>query len=242
MSDKKTQIIEETGKRYNKIIFEDDYIPERVYSYQINLRNELINKLLTNRKYKYVVDLGSGTGFHLKTLGKYAERLIATDMSFGALKESKKSNSNCEYIVCDINKLPFKPGTIDLIWIAGVLHHVPKDLDNVIGNNIAITLMKNGVLLIDEPNMHVLNYLNMKLSKADPTGKERPLPLKKIEELLRKKDFTIIESDIYELFSPIGVFFNNTFLVKICNSLDKLLNHSFLKFLLLRWFIYAKKN
>lgn len=241
MENEKMRTIDETGKHYNEIIFEDDYIPKNVYIHQIGLRNKIIDRFLAGKKLKYVIDLGSGTGFHLQTLGKYSENLIATDISMSALKESKKHN-NCQFVVCDVNKLPFKPSTIDLIWIAGVLHHVPKDLDNVINNNIAPVLKKEGLILIDEPNSNFLSYVNMKLSKADPTGDERPLQLKKIEELLRKKDFTIIDSDIYELFSPIGVLLNSAIVINICTSIDVLLNRSFLKILLLRWFIYAKKN
>lgn len=236
------RVIDETGKRYNEIIFEDDYIPKNVYIHQIELRNKIIDRFLMGKKFKYTVDLGSGTGFHLQTLGKYTENLIATDISMGALRESKKHN-NCQFIACDVNNLPFKPETVDFIWVAGVLHHVPEHLNNVISNNIAPALKKDGLILIDEPNkFNLFNYVNMKLSKADPTGEERPLSLKKIEELLGKKNFTIIDSDIYELFSPIGVLLNSTIAVNICSSVDEFFNHCFLKILLLRWFIYAKKN
>jgi ubiquinone/menaquinone biosynthesis C-methylase UbiE len=141
--DYKKKLVEETGQRYNEIIFEQDYIPKEVYIHQINLRNNIINQSLSTKKFEYAVDLGCGTGFHLKTLSKYATTLIACDRSFGALKESKK-RVKCEYIVCDINKLPFKPNTIDFIWIAGVLHHVPDDLEQVIGNNISPVLKKKG--------------------------------------------------------------------------------------------------
>ncbi len=134
------KIIEETGKRYNDIIFGDDYISKDVYKFQINLRNEIINKCISNKRFKNTLDLGCGTGFHLETLSKFSEKLIAVDMSFGALKESKK-NIECDYIVCDINKLPFKDNTIDFIWIAGVLHHVPNDLKSLISNDLSARLV-----------------------------------------------------------------------------------------------------
>jgi SAM-dependent methyltransferase len=236
------EIIERTGENYNEIIFEDDYIPKDVYIHQIQLRNEIIDKCLSGKKFKYVLDLGCGTGFHLKTLNQYAETLIGVDMSFGALKQSKKS-LKCEYVVCDVNRLPFKPNTIDCIWIAGVLHHVPNDLENVIGNNITDILKEGGVILIDEPNkLNPFNFANMKLSKADPTGNERPLSLSRVKELLIQYDFEILSATFYEHFSPLGVLTKNRALIDLVNHFDDLLNKTFLRIFSLRWIIYAKKN
>ncbi len=41
------KIIEDTGKNYNNIIFEEDFIPKDVYLYQIGIRDEFIKKLFT---------------------------------------------------------------------------------------------------------------------------------------------------------------------------------------------------
>lgn len=240
--DNKIKVVEETGQKYNEIIFEEDYIPKDVYIHQINLRNDIINQSLSNKKFEYAVDLGCGTGFHLKTLSKYAANLIACDMSFGALKESKK-HVICEYVVCDINRLPFKSNTIDLIWIAGVLHHVPDDLENVIGNNISSVLKKNGLLLADEPNkFNIFNYVNMKLSKADPTGDERPLSLYSVKKLLTNNNFKILNSRTYELFSPAGALLKNQSILKLATLFDNLLSKTPLKLILLRWYILAEKK
>lgn len=242
MKTEKARIIEETGQKYNEIIFEDDYIPKEVYLHQIRLRNAVIDRLLAGKKFKYAIDMGSGTGFHLRTLSKYSENLIATDFSMGALKDSKK-RFDCQFVVCDINRLPFKPGTIDFIWVAGVLHHVPKDLDNVIGYNLSPILRKDGLMLIDEPNkLNLLNYANMKLSKADPTGDERPLSQRTIGRLLDKYGLTVVDSDHYELFQPIGVYLNNKTLTKLFGGIDRIINRTFFKAISIRWYIFAKKD
>lgn len=237
------KIIDDTGKRYNEIIFDEDYIPKSVYMYQINLRNNIINRCIKNRRFKYTIDLGCGTGFHLETLNKYSEHLIGTDMSLGALKECKKNvNIECDYVVCDIKRLPFKNNVIDLIWIAGVLHHVPNDL-NVVTYNISYVLTNDGLVLIDEPNkLNFFNYINMKLSKADPTGKERPISLDNIERLLGINNFVILESDLYEFFSPIGIVSKNSTIIDLFILLDKYMNKTILKNFQLRWYILANKN
>jgi SAM-dependent methyltransferase len=210
--------------------------------YQINLRDNIINRSVENRKFKYAIDLGCGTGFHLKTLSRYSETLIGTDMSLGALKECKKNiDVDCDYVVCDIKLLPFKNNTIDFVWISGVLHHIPCYI-NIAIYNISLILRHNGFVLIDEPNkLNFFNYINMKLSKADPTGKERPLSLNNIKRLLATNNFLVLDSNLYEFFSPIGIIMKNNIIMKLFILLDKYMNRTFLKNIQLRWYILASR-
>lgn len=235
------KIIEETGKRYNEIIFSDDYIPKYIYEYQINLRDNIINRCMKNRKFKYVIDLGCGTGFHLKTLSQYSENLIGVDISFNALKECKRV-AKCDCVVCDVKRLPFKNNMIDFIWIAGVLHHVPDELNDVI-SNLSRILKDNGLILIDEPNkLNIFNYINMKLSKADPTGKERPMSLKNVGKILNSNDIVILESELYELFTPIGILLKNGTILNLSVALDKFISRTFLRNIQLRWYVLASRE
>jgi SAM-dependent methyltransferase len=235
------KIVEETGAKYNRIIFEEDYIPQNVYKYQIQLRGHLIDKFIQDKFFEYALDIGCGTGFHLTSIGKHSNNLIGIDMSLGALKEAKKT-VECNYLLCDINKLPFKNNTIDFIWIAGVLHHVPDDLDNVMPN-ISRILRHNGVILIDEPNsFNLFNHINMKLSKADPTGHEHPLPLNMIKNHLELNGLSIIDSNHYELLSPLGILLKNKKLLYFFETIDKYLAKTALSKILLRWYILASKS
>jgi SAM-dependent methyltransferase len=239
--DRNRQVIEDTGKRYNEIIFKEDFIPNNVYIYQIGLRNRIITNLLGQQKFSVVLDLGCGTGFHQKTLQHYADQLIGADMSFGALKECKRNFSG-EYVVCDVNQLPFKNNSIDLIWIAGVLHHVPDSLPAVI-KNISNILRSGGVLLVDEPNkLNPLNYFILKFSKADPTGDERSLSSVSVKKLFRECHLKILSIDWYEFFSPFGLMTGNDHIFRLCEQGDALLGRSFIRSFLLRWTIHAIKE
>ena len=242
-TDEKTrQIIEDTGKNYNEIIFEDDVIPGTVYGYQIALRDEIIKNFLEDQKYRYILDLGCGTGFHQEALSHHADCLIGADMSFGALVGCKRKFSG-EYVVCDVNCLPFKENSLDFIWIAGVLHHVPDNLVNVISNNLARILKHDGFLVIDEPNQgNPLNYLVLKMSKADPTGEERPLSSAAVRKILAESNLNIVRAEWYGFFAPFGLLLRNRFFLRICESMDSYLKRSVLKPVLLRWTIYAKKE
>jgi SAM-dependent methyltransferase len=239
--DKNRQIIEDTGQKYNEIIFEEDFIPKDVYIYQISLRDQIIRNLLGHQKFTIVLDLGCGTGFHQETLRHYASQLIGADMSFGALKECRRNFSG-EYVVCDINQLPFKKNSIDLIWIAGVLHHVPDTLPVVI-KNITRILRTGGILLVDEPNkLNPLNYFILKFSKADPTGSEKSLSSASVKKILMDSHMKILSSDWYEFLSPLGLISGNNFIFRLCERGDTLLGRSFIRLFLLRWTIHAIKE
>jgi SAM-dependent methyltransferase len=242
-TDEKTrQIIEDTGKNYNEIIFKDDVIPGSVYRYQIALRDEIIENFLEDQRFRYILDLGCGTGFHQKALSPHADCLIGADMSFGALVECKRKFSG-EYVVCDVNYLPFKENSLDFIWIAGVLHHVPDNLVNVISNNLARILKHDGFLVIDEPNQwNPLNYLILKISRADPTGEERPLSSAAVRMILSETNLNVIRAEWYGFFAPFGLLLRNTYFLRVCESMDSYLKRSVLKPILLRWTIYAKKE
>ncbi len=96
----------------------------------------------------------------------YADILIGADMSFGALAECRKNFSG-EYVVCDINHLPFKKNSLDCIWVAGVLHHIPADFITAITENIAVVLKAGGVVLIDEPNKwNPVNHFILKTQQS----------------------------------------------------------------------------
>jgi len=234
-------IVEETGAKYNKIIYEEDYIPQNVYKYQIQLRDDIIKRFIQDKFFKYALDIGCGTGFHLASIGNHSNNMIGIDMSLGALKEAKNT-IECNYILCDINKLPFKNNAIDLIWIAGVLHHVPDDLDNVMPD-LSRILKIDGLILIDEPNsFNLFNHINMKLSKADPTGQEHPLPLNRITNHLELNGLSIIDSNHYELLSPLGILLNNKKLLYVFEKIDEYLAKTPLSKILLRWYIFASKS
>lgn len=239
----KGELIEETGKMYDKIIFEDDYIPKEIYVGQIAHRNAEIDKVLEGKYFEYILDLGCGTGFHSGNLAKYAKNIIGADMSYGALKECKQKN-NIDVVVCDVQFLPFKDRIFDIIWIAGLLHHIPRDIPHAIHDNISRIIKKDALLLIDEPNSkNFINYIIIGISKGDPTGDERPLPVTFIKNLLREHNqYSIVQCNFYGFFSPVAALFPiksiNTILIRIDNRLST----TPLKNVLLRWFIVAKKQ
>jgi len=97
--------------------------------------------------------------------------------------------------------------------------------------------------LIDEPNkFNLFNFINMKLSKADPTGDERPLSLYFVKKLLKNNDFQILNSSSYELLSLFGAVLKNELILRLATFCDNFFSKIPLKLILLRWYILAEKN
>jgi len=239
----KQDLIEETGRNYNEIIFGEDYIPKEIYLHQIALRNEKIHKLLEINTYGFVLDLGCGTGFHLAELAKHAEIMVGTDISLGALKECRKKY-DADFVLCDVLHLPFREQSFDVIWIAGLLHHIPHHVRPAIQDNISPVMKRGALLLIDEPNAYnPANFVNMKLSKADPTGDERPLSAQLVTcALTGENTFQVISCEFYGLLSPAGALIRNQSLINIFVEFDAWLGKTPLRKVLLRWMIVAKRN
>ena len=105
--------------------------------------------------------------------------------------------------------------------------------------------MKRGAfLLIDEPNAYnPANFINMKLSKADPTGDERPLPMQLVTFTLAQKNaFQILSCEFYGMFSPAVAVLANRSIKTFFAGFDSWLAKTPFKNILLRWIIVAKRN
>ena len=239
----KCELIEETGKMQDNIIFGDDHILRAIYVEQIAYRNAEIAKVLEGKCFEYILDLGCGRGFHSGTLAKYAKNIIGTDMSYESLKECKNKN-NIEVVMCDVQFLPFKDRTFDLIWIAGLLHHIPRDISHAIHDNISRVLKKDALLLIDEPNSkNIINFISRWIRKGDPTGDEWPLPVKLITNLLREHNhYIIVQYDFYGFFTPFAGLIPLHPVKKILIWIDNRLSNTPMKQIFMRWFIIAKKQ
>ena len=75
-----------------------------------------------------VLDAGCGTGrhtFHMARSG--AREVVAMDLSqaIEVAAHNNRENQNTHFIQADIYHPPFRPGSFDLVYSLGVLHHLP---------------------------------------------------------------------------------------------------------------------
>lgn len=77
-----------------------------------------------------VLDAGCGNGLLSKAIAKLGANVLAVDMhqnlSCTAKKLCQDAASNLYFLQADINDLPIRPNSFDLIISNGVLHHTPN--------------------------------------------------------------------------------------------------------------------
>ena len=112
---------------------------------------------------------GCGIGSICYYLSKKTNaKIIGIDTSIEALRisRSKTINENIQFIRADVNKLPFKTNSFDLIISLGVIEYLnnPK----IAVKEMERTLKKNGILFVSTPNAYcyphtILRFLKKKL-------------------------------------------------------------------------------
>ncbi|MCP4133831.1 MAG: class I SAM-dependent methyltransferase [bacterium] len=96
---------------------------------------------------RVVVDLGCGSGRHLRLLEELeVPYIVGVDASLNGLKISKENRSSL-LIQGDNKKIPLKDNTADIIIAWGSLHYDDKDLFPAMLKEIHRVLKKGGCLL-----------------------------------------------------------------------------------------------
>lgn len=78
----------------------------------IGYENKIINDFISVRKPMIVIDVGCGTGRHVRYLKSIGFNVIGIDFSEEMLKEARKIGKD-EYIMADCNELPLASESID---------------------------------------------------------------------------------------------------------------------------------
>ena len=235
--------IEQSGLNYDKIMFDEDFIPSNIYKYQIKRRNSKIANIAESSLC--ALDIGCGTGFHTLELAKKFDHIISTDVSVNAVTNCKKkiseviNETQVDFIVCDGSNLPFKENSVNFTWISGVLHHIPENIPKCIEQVCKIT---NKQILFDEPNKVLLWNLIMKLSKADPVGNERPLDINEIIIELERNNYDKIIYSYWGFFVQSALLLHLNILVNTLEKFEKKMEKFLGKRFYLRWTITAKRK
>lgn len=110
-------------------------------------KNKILN-FLSPRKLNSVLDVGCGYGEILESLETPLK--VGVDINLEALKEAKKRCPSSIFILCDIERLPFRPGVFDGVVCTEVLEHV--DSPKVLADEIARVTRKGGYFCLTVPN------------------------------------------------------------------------------------------
>lgn len=98
---------------------------------------------------KRILDLGCGTGFFLAELEQRHPGAIGLDISHAMLKVSDQYVPGARLVTGDAERLPFRPGTFDVVFCKGSLHHTRDHVAFL--THCRKALGPGGVLIMSEP-------------------------------------------------------------------------------------------
>ena len=108
-----------------------------------------------------VLDAGCGNGGFTSEIMKQGGTVVGVDISHEMLQVAKDSGG--EFVVGDLEKLPFGDETFDIVLCSMILHHFPSI--SSVSEEIAKVLKKGGKLVVLEPLATSFAKLNRNLGR-----------------------------------------------------------------------------
>src|SRR5579872_7741 len=182
-----------------KIAYDEMYKEELTHPWYIKTRERLILTLNSHIKNdSKILDVGCGTGGTLLKLQNSGYRnVFGIDKSSRAVYYCKKRNLK-KISIGDINHLPFKDKTFDVVICMDVLYHKDVNVKKSLSELYRV-LKKSGFVYIQEP---AFNLLKSKHDIAIETNQR--FTKKKIITELKKSNFKIMSATYYNtLLLPI---------------------------------------
>lgn len=160
----------------------------------------VIFDLLNRLNPEIILDYGCGGGWLSKVLSSHNYEVVGVDISKALVENSKKINSDYEFMVGDCTNLPLKEGKFDLIVGMGILHHLDCGKALVECRRILET---GGYILFMEPNIwNPPMYIGRKLMPSEiHTADEKPLNPNHIKKECAKCGYEVESIDFLFPFS-----------------------------------------
>jgi ubiquinone/menaquinone biosynthesis C-methylase UbiE len=120
-----------------------------------------INRLLKGRRFKQAIDVGGGYGRLSRLLTNFADKVTLAEPSQQQLDIAKiylKDTPNVERKLLQAADLKMPKGSVDLVLVVRVLHHLPDPMTEF--KEIARVLKPGGTFILEFANdAHFLNRL-----------------------------------------------------------------------------------
>lgn len=190
---------DEYAHKYNDLLEKDTSFFSRGEHYFAKYKADIAKRVLTESPAR-ILEFGCGTGrniFYLRKLFPHSE-IHGSDISEKSIEEAQKLNSEIYfYLENEDENVNFK---YDLIFVAGVFHHINPILREGVLNSLKNRLNPDGSILIFEHNPY--NPVTCSIVSNCPFDEDAVL-LKPFElrSLLEKTGFYISNQE-YTLFFP----------------------------------------
>lgn len=129
-----------------------------------------IRRLLGNRHFRHAADIGGGFGRLCLLLSEYADKVTLAEPARSQLEAAKEvlKGTDVEQVQMQADDLKFEDGSLDLITMVRVMHHIPEPSEEFA--EIARVLADDGVAIIEVANYgHFVNRMKHKRAR-------KPLP------------------------------------------------------------------
>lgn len=144
--------------------------------YEHHAEEVAIKRLLRGKHFKTAVDVGGGYGRLCLLLEDYADKVTLSEPSQQQLdiaKDFLKDHPEIDRKLSQADDLPFETGTIDLLTMIRVMHHLPDPAREF--QEISRVLSPNGYAIIE-----VANYMHMR-NRVKHLAKFKPMPHQPID-------------------------------------------------------------
>lgn len=122
--------------------------------YFAEMKVKMLHEFENNTSLK-ILDVGCGDGVTEAFMNKYFShwQIDAIDISVKSIEEAKKKKIiNCDFTLYDGKNIPFSDESFDVVFMAGVLHHVDFSLHSNLIKEVNRVLKQNGRFYLFEHN------------------------------------------------------------------------------------------
>jgi len=192
----------ETQDKQREIAFFDSYAESQEYNVFTDESNlKIVNSCLEFGGLQpgmRVVDCGCGSGIFTKLIHNQGFLASGLDLSQGLIELAGRSYPEIEFIVGDVENLPFDSDSLDGVLLSGIIHHLPDP--SKCAKEIFRVLKPNGVFVAFDPNR--LNpFMWLYRDRTSPfyssegvTENERPIIAAEIAQVFTQAGFDVATS------------------------------------------------
>lgn len=112
---------------------------------------ELIERVLREKRPRFVLDYGCGGGWLSILLQKWGVRFVGMDVSRNMIRNAKTVCKNADFVLCDAMQIPIKEGVFDFVIGISILHHLclkraTEELKRITSSHSAFLFMEPSLL------------------------------------------------------------------------------------------------
>lgn len=131
------------------------------------MKNIYIN--IWRTKKGLILEAGCGVGDKVYQMHYNGYNVVGIDFAKNTIARTKRVHPELILIIGDINHLPFKSNTFEVIWCIGVIEHLFHGFDEIIFEMYKV-LKKNSILFLSFPTLSPIRKFKVKLGLYQPVS------------------------------------------------------------------------